>query len=149
MRRSCLDLRSLYGFRLRSATGSGRRREAAPRHALAHFASHLLAIRSHAATLENDFSRFQISDARPNWSMKWLSNFVALAHLRFYARGRRRIEPSHGGIARNDSQGARDRSLAAQFSIASIQISRMLLSSATGKISRSPVGPAPKQCHPR
>jgi len=38
-------------------------------------------------------SQLQISDTRPNWSMKWLSNFVAPAHLPFYARGRRRIEP--------------------------------------------------------
>jgi hypothetical protein len=39
-------------------------------------------------------SQLQISDTPPNWSMKWLSNFVAPAHLPFYARNRKRIEPS-------------------------------------------------------
>jgi hypothetical protein len=39
----------------------------------------------------------RISDGLTNWSMKWVSNFIILAHLPFYARGRRRIEPSHDG----------------------------------------------------
>jgi hypothetical protein len=69
-----------------STTGAGRRREAPPRHALAHITRCWCSIRSHAASLGRAISAHTISGDRSNASMKWIFNLRGRKRVRCHAR---------------------------------------------------------------
>ena len=80
-----------------SATGAGRRRDAAAGDALAHVAHGWLWIHSHAVTQHKKLHR--ISGASPNWSMKWVSNLFTATSALFSASAAKRVDLSGGALA--------------------------------------------------